>query len=331
ATLPQQLFAHDIQQQQWQLSRPDATDGYGWGGRLADMLQSASAAASPTVSMNISIAGVNRFLSGRTVNPYVLGPEGPPTLADEGSEGLDRAFLDLLSAVDDPAQPNPNALVRSVRDISSQAITNNQIIRDILERGSRITSRPPEANELATQLATVARLIEVGRTGLGHRRQVFFVAIGGFDHHDGLVGPSGAEGPHGALLTQVDDALMYFWSALSEIGQRDNVTTFTASDFGRTFRSNGNGSDHGWGGHHFVMGGAQLRGGRVYGKFPNIRVDGPDDTGLGRFIPTTSVDQYGFELAKWMGVPPTEMRTVFPNIDRFLDPGDPSTHLGMLT
>ncbi|MEM9166377.1 MAG: DUF1501 domain-containing protein [Planctomycetota bacterium] len=328
--IPRQLFAHDVQQEQWQLSRPDAIDGLGWGGRLADLLQSAAGTNDPTVSMNISVAGVNRFLAGRRVGQFVLGEDGPPRLAEDFDGAVERAYVDMLSATRDPNQPNQHAMVKTFRDIASRAVTNNSTIRDLLERGSRLRGDPPEDNELARQLSAVARLIEVGRSGLGHNRQVFFVALGGFDHHDGLVDQDGAGGPHGELLRQVDEALTYFWSALGQLGQRDNVTTFTASDFGRTFASNGNGSDHGWGGHHIVIGGRHLAGGKVFGEFPDIRIGGPQDTGQGRFIPTTSVDAYGFEFARWMGVPLSEMRTVFPNIDRFLDVGNPGTYLGML-
>ncbi|MEM1185491.1 MAG: DUF1501 domain-containing protein [Planctomycetota bacterium] len=324
--VPNQLFAHNIQQEQWQLSRPDATDGFGWGGRLADMLQANGTNPNATVSMNISIAGTNQFLSGRNVNSYVLGTEGPP-----GIDGnFERAFFDMIGAANDPNQPNRNAMVKSVNDITQRALTSNQLVEGILSSSSQITHAPPPGNELAAQLQTVARLIEQGQNGLSHNRQIFFVAIGGFDNHDGLVGPNGAGGPHAGLMTAVDQALMYFWNALGQIGKRDNVTTFTASDFGRTFRSNGNGSDHGWGAHHLVMGGSQVRGNRLYGSFNNIAVDGPDDTGLGRFIPTTSVDQYGFELARWMGVPVSEIATVFPNISRFLDPSNAATHLGFM-
>lgn len=325
--LPTQLFAHEIQQQQWQLSRPDATDGFGWGGRLADMLQASGVATRPSVSMNISIAGVNQFLAGRDVSTYVIGENGPPGLP--GTPGLETAYLDMLGAAADPMQPNQHAMVRSVRDLTTRAIQNNGLVSDVL-RGATAVPMAPAGNSLAVQLENVARLIEVGQSGLGHTRQVYFVATGGFDNHDGLVGPNGVGGPHAGLLRGVDDAITYFWNALGQIRMRDRVTTFTASDFGRTLSSNGNGSDHGWGGHHLVVGGSQVRGGHIFGSFPNLTIDGPDDTGLGRFIPSTSVDAYGFEFARWMGVPRSEISTVFPNIARFLDPSNPTTHLGFM-
>ncbi|MEM9914055.1 MAG: DUF1501 domain-containing protein [Planctomycetota bacterium] len=339
AKLPEQLFAHERQAEQWQLSRPDARDGLGWGGRLADALQAASTNRDATVSMNISISGVSQFLAGRNVTPYVLGPEGAPRiggeeLSDRGRVELRRAYMDMLAASEDPHQPNNHAMVDAVRDVTQRAIVGRDLVDDLLQGRTQVRPPADPENQLAMQLHTVARLIEKAEQRLDHRRQVFFVAIGGFDHHDGLLSDEEFTeymGPHGELLRQVDNALTYFWDALGRIKKRDAVTTFTASDFGRTFASNGSGSDHGWGGHHFVMGGSQVRGGRLYGEFPDIRIGGAADTGEGRFIPTTSVDAYGFELARWMGVPASEMSTVFPNLRYFLDPADPATHLGMLS
>jgi uncharacterized protein (DUF1501 family) len=165
------------------------------------------------------------------------------------------------------------------------------------------------ANSLATQLQMVARTI-AARNALGTKRQVFFVSMGGFDLHDFLLTQ------HPGLLTNVSDAMASFDAAMRELGVAQQVTTFTASDFGRTLTSNGDGSDHGWGSHHFVMGGA-VQGNRFYGKLPAMAVNGPDDVGQGRFLPTTSVDQLGATLATWFGVPASEMPLVFPNIGNF--------------
>ncbi|MEM6552259.1 MAG: DUF1501 domain-containing protein [Planctomycetota bacterium] len=337
--LPGRLFAHDAQAEQWQLSRPDARDGLGWGGRLADVLQAASTSRNPGVSMNISIAGVSQFLSGREVNPYVLGPEGAATVGDDDfsrrdRSDLQRAYMDMLAAGQDPHQPNRHAMVEAVRDVTRRAVVNGEKINAMLGGSSRIQPpADPGENPLADQLHAVARLIEHAESKLNHKRQVFFVALGGFDNHDGLTADEDFNdymGPHGELLRQVDQALTYFWDALGTLNKQDAVTTFTASDFGRTFATNGRGSDHGWGGHHLVLGGSQLNGNHLYGSLPNLRLNGPDDTGEGRFIPTTSVDAYGFEFARWMGVPLSEMPTVFPNLNRFLDPQNPATHLRML-
>ncbi len=334
---PPQLFAHNWQQEQWQLSRPNTNDGIGWGGRLADMLQANGANPESNVSMNISISGTSRFLAGREVTPYTMGTGGPETLDMNaagwggGREVARQALLDMIAVQDDPSHPASHAMGKAVKDMTGRAINTSELLDTLLDAGTSISVPLPPNNRLAEQLLMVAKIIEIAQSGLSHQRQVFFCSIGGFDNHSGLVGATAADGPHAENLGQVNDAMMWFWEALGQIGKRDAVTTFTASDFGRTFESNGDGSDHGWGGHHFVMGGSQINGNRLYGSFPNIDIEGPDDSGSrGTFIPTTSVDAYGFEFARWMGVPNSEVSTVFPHISRFLDVNNPATHLNFL-
>jgi uncharacterized protein (DUF1501 family) len=167
----------------------------------------------------------------------------------------------------------------------------------------------PSNNSLATQLQMVARLIG-SRSSLGARRQVFFVSLGGFDLHDFL--PQ----QHPGLLTNVSEAMGAFHDALVELGVVNNVTTFTASDFGRTLTSNGDGSDHGWGSHHFLMGGA-LKARSFFGKLPSVSVNGPDDVGQGRLLPTTAVDQLAASLATWMGVSASDLPRVLPQITNY--------------
>ncbi|MEO1279175.1 MAG: DUF1501 domain-containing protein [Planctomycetota bacterium] len=332
--VPPQLFGHNTQQEQWQLSRPNVSDGLGWGGRIADALHAQGINPNATVSMNISLAGRSRFLAGREVSAYSIGTDGPPELRLWGAGDrriAEQAFMDMLAVHKDPSHPASTPMGKVLSDVTDRSIANGNIILDLLALPSVLTAEPPATN-LAAQLHAVARMIEIGRTGLSHQRQIFFVSLGGFDNHSGLLGTTPTTGPHGMQLAEVDGAMMYFWEALGQLGMRNNVTTFTASDFGRTYRSNGNGSDHGWGGHHIAMGGTQLRGRRMYGKFPSIELEGSQDSGSrGTFIPTTAVDEYGFEFARWMGVPASEMPTVFPNISRFLDVNNPSTHLGMLS
>ena len=333
---PPQLFSHNHQQEQWEISTADSTEKVGWGGRVADALQAAGANPQGTVSMNISIAGTNVFQSGRQTTPYVISTWGPATLQTWGLCDWDehaivrQAFVDLQALQDNPNYAGRHLLRKAYSDITRRAYVNSEIITALLDRPSQIQAQPPANNWLASQLQMVARLIEYAQTDLHHDRQIYFVGVGGYDNHDGLVGAGGGLGPHGELLTELDAALMYFWNALGNINMRDKVTTVTASDFGRTYVSNGNGSDHGWGGHHIVMGGSQVHGRKIYGQFPNLTIDGPQDTGSGRYIPTTAVDAYTFELARWMGVPPSEMGFVFPNISRFLDVNNASTHLGFL-
>lgn len=329
--IPPQLFAHDWQQEEWQISTADFVEKIGWGGRIADALQAAGANPESTVSMGISLAGSNIFLAGRQVTPYTMSSSGPKSLATNGlgssaEQQIARtAYADLLALQSNPAYAGRNAMQKAYADITDRAIVTSEIVKALLARPTAITTPVPSGNSLASQLNMVARLIEYAQSDLKHHRQVFFVAMGGFDNHDGLL-----DGTHAGLLTNVNGALKFFWDALGEINMRDRVTTHTASDFGRTYVSNGNGSDHGWGGDHMIMGGAQVAGGNLYGAYPDLTIEGPQDTGHGRYIPTTSVDQYAFELAKWMGVPLSEIPTIFPNVTRFLDPYSPATHLGFM-
>ncbi|MEM1184448.1 MAG: DUF1501 domain-containing protein [Planctomycetota bacterium] len=335
AKLPPQLFAHNIQQEQWQVSTADAIDRIGWGGRVADVLQACGANSDSSVAMNISLAGNNFFLSGRSVSPFVMSAGSQIGLeadlfsdADQGV--LAQAYADMLAVSRTPQFAARSQMAKAYSDISSRALDGADAVNAALAATSSIQTPRPN-NGLSAQLETVARLIEQGPSVLGHQRQIFFVATGGFDNHDRLIGTDATDGDHANRLSEINSALSYFWSVLGDIGMRDSVTTFTASDFGRTYVSNGDGSDHAWGAEHLIMGGSQLNGGRLFGTYPTILPNGPDDAGSnGRFIPTTAVDQYAFEIARWLGVPISEMTTIFPNLTRFLEPTDPSTHLGIL-
>jgi uncharacterized protein (DUF1501 family) len=181
----------------------------------------------------------------------------------------------------------------------------------------------------------IARLIEAGSRaaasgGFGMKRQIFFCQVGGFDLHSGQtdqpVGGSVLNGSHANLLAEISQCMNAFQSAMDQIGTlhgdssfAQRVTAFTCSDFGRTFPGNGQGSDHGWGSHHLILGGA-VQGQKTYGKFPTLAVNGPDDTSTGRWIPSTSCDQYFATLATWFGVDPSNLTTVFPNLGRFASP-----------
>jgi len=194
---------------------------------------------------------------------------------------------------------------------------------------------PPEGttsftSTLSPQLQMVARLIQAGSTsvannGFGMKRQIFFCQVGGYDLHTGQTEYSNNNpnnvllGSHTNLLAELSQSMIAFQRAMEQLGLSDSVTSFTASDFGRTFPSNGNGSDHGWGSHHLILGGA-VNGGRTYGQFPALSVNGPNDTSTGRWIPTTAIDQYFATLATWFGVDAGNLTTVFPNIGRFASP-----------
>ncbi len=307
AAVPEHLFSHSDQSVQWQTSVPDQPLRTGWGGRAGDLLRSLNGDTS--ISLSISLAGANTFEVGNSVIPYQVSPTG--SIAFTGLSGSaiadarNQGFQALL------ALPRNNLFAQTYSDTVTRAIGNNALLTNALASAPPLTTIFP-ASSLATQLNMVAKIISA-RGALGMRRQIFFCAVSGYDTHgDQLTA-------HANLLTELSQSMNAFYNATAELGVASDVTTFTASDFGRTFPTNGSGSDHGWGSHQFVMGGA-VRGGRLFGTFPTLAVNGPDDTGQGRWIPTTSVDEFSATLATWFGVSASDLPTVLPNIGRFANP-----------
>ena len=305
--LPPQLFSHNDQQVQWQTSWPDQLPKTGWGGRMADVMNPLN--TNPQISMSVSLAGSNVFQVGSEIFPYMVSKEGTISLwyyneAWGNPETIvTKAMLDATYG---------NVLDRSYSEIFKRSIENEKRLSTALRKAPTITTPFPQNNDLAGQLKMVARLISV-RNDLGMRRQVFFCTADGFDTHGEQVNT------HANLLRGLSQALGAFYQATVELGVADKVTTFTASDFGRTYKSNGKGSDHGWGNHHFVMGGA-VKGGDIYGKVPLQQINGPDDTSDGRWIPTIATDEYASTLALWFGVNSSDLPTILPNIGRFNRP-----------
>lgn len=322
ATLPLGLYSHSDQIMHWQTSVPDKRTGFGWGGRTADLLHAVN--SNDTFSMNISLAGTNLFQTGTSVTEYSVVPWGNGAIQVHGHDDIwwSRHVLQ-------------NAAIESMLDLSYQNLfeqtfaSSTRAAMDGSELfASAIAAVPPfttqfSENELSESLAMVAKTIAARQT-LGFRRQTFFVMLGGWDHHDEVLDSQMA------MLSIVSKAMMEFNDALTELGVQNQVTTFTASDFGRTLTSNGQGSDHAWGGNHMVMGGVNGR--QLYGDYPALYEDNPLDTGRGRLIPTIACDEYFAELALWFGVATGELGTVFPNIGRFYDPiSGPRMPIGFLT
>ncbi len=302
AQLPPQLFSHEDQQIQWQTSWPDSPSRTGWGGRLADLLNTLN---SGSVSMSISAAGTNTFEVGNQISQYQVGSNGSVALNNLGATNDARyvAYNNIVNL------PYTNLFEKAFAATTRRAIDNNALISTALAAAPALATVFPANSNLANQLKIIARLISI-RSNLGHRRQIYFVSQGGYDTHAEELDN------HGPLLADLSASLNAFYNATVELNVANMVTAFTASDFGRTFTSNGQGSDHGWGGHHIVVGG-DVRGGDVYGRYPILSVNGPDDTGYGRWIPSTAVDEYSMKLATWFGITPGQMSTVFPNIGRF--------------
>ncbi len=304
--LPPRLFSHNDQQSVWQSLGAEGAS-VGWGGRLGDLALASNNGSSFT---SISAGGNAVLMSGNDVLQYQIGTNGPSpvwaTLYDQYSGALKSNTLRNLVT-----QPSSNLLENEYAIVTRRALDLQQTVSNALDA---VTLNTPfdtdgQPNNLADQLKIVARLIGARNT-LGLKRQVFFVQLGGFDGHDNLMVD------HDRLMGRLNEGLTQFQLAMTELGVADKVTTFTASDFGRTFSSNGNGSDHGWGGHHFVMGGA-VQGGRYYGTAPQVSVTSNDQVGQGRLLPSTSVDQYAGTMARWFGVSPTEMPAIFPNLGNF--------------
>jgi uncharacterized protein (DUF1501 family) len=311
---PAKLFSHNDQQSTFQSSKPEgATDG--WGGRMGDLALSSNSNALFTC---ISATGNAVFLSGQQALTYQVSSSGALSVngiknALFGSTAGSTALRTLMT------QTSNHVLEAEYNRVAKRSIDAEGAVTTALQGVTLATSfTPPTGNNgLASQLRVVARLI-AARQPLGARRQVFMVSMGGFDLHDGLIGNQGR------LMGQLDFAMDAFYRATVELGIADKVTTFTASDFGRTLQSNGDGSDHGWGAHHFVLGGA-VNGGRYYGVAPQISVTSPDQVGQGRLLPTISVDQYAATMASWFGVSASELPSVSPNIGRFA-----SSNLGFM-
>lgn len=327
STIPPNLFSHNDQQSTWQANAQEGVK-VGWGGRMADML--ASMNGQNTMFTAISTASRAVFLSGQSIAQYQLGPSAQPAVLFGGAQGsslfgANMAPTRVHDLVTDTNLTNNFAAdyATMVNRSMSAATTLNSAFAQPIAKG---VAAPPafmnpmnqrgESNALATQLQSVARMIAASAT-LGVRRQVFLVNLAGFDTH------SDQNQNHPVLLAKLAHALAYFDSALANIGgidRRNQVTTFTASDFSRSFTTNSNGSDHAWGGHHFVMGGA-VRGGDIYGQYPTLGVDingfNNPDAVSGALIPTTSVDQYGATLGRWFGVSDSDLDTVFPRLKTF--------------
>ncbi len=327
-TKPPQLFSHADQVTQWQTSIPDRPPLTGWGGRCADLL--AAVQLDAPISLSVTLAGANTFEVGNIVSQYAVSSNGAISLSGVTGARL-QAMKDIL------ALPHQNMQAQSYAKVAEHSINTSTLLNNAIANTSASTywttpfpttiTSPSGGNaftsNLTPQLRMIARLIEAGRRsagagGFGMKRQIFFCQVGGYDLHTNQTSGAAATtvGSHANLLAEVSECMYAFQMAMEQLGLGNSVTAFTASDFGRTFPGNGQGSDHGWGSHHLVLGGA-VRGGRTYGTFPVQIVNGPDDTSTGRWIPTTSIDRYFAGLASWFGVDESNLAMVFPNLNRF--------------
>jgi uncharacterized protein (DUF1501 family) len=313
-SLPTNLFSHSDQVIAMQAGNPNGSGGTGWAGRIADAVQPLNGSSSFPAS--ISMSGSALFCAGSIVQSASLIPGFDLTLDGMSAWPASAAAARATALQEILTFDTGMSLVQSANKVRQDALALNGMLKS-LNSGSPLVTQFPQTS-IGLQLQQVAQIIRL-RAATGMSRQVFFCSLGGFDTH------SGQSWGHWDLLKQVSAAMMALYNATGEMGIADQVTTFTESDFGRTLQPSGSGSDHGWGSHHLVMGGA-VKGGDLYGTFPTLALGGPDDANnRGVLIPSTSIDQYGATMAKWFGVAPQAMPQVFPNLANF-----PSADLGFL-
>jgi uncharacterized protein (DUF1501 family) len=305
--VPAQLFSHSDQQVLWQTPAAEAGDRRGWGGRLADLFFASN--PNQQLSMNISINGENVFQSGNSIVPYFVGENGVDGIYFVNNEPWNAPRRAVFEALRDASYSH--AMQREYAARVRRAMDNEAMVNSALDGAPPLTTTFPDTS-LGRQLRMVARLINA-RGALQMDRQIFFVAQGGYDTHAAQLAD------HPELLTDLSESLSAFYAAMGSLNLGNDVTTFTASDFGRTLTINGDGTDHGWGAHHFVVGDA-VQGGRIFGNMPDLTVGGPDDADWGQIIPSLSVDQYAATLSTWYGLGNADRALVFPNLTRFNSP-----------
>ena len=341
--LPLGLYSHSDQIEQWQTSIPHARSGIGWGGRMADVLKDLN--IQQAVPMNISLDGSNVFQTGNTVAEYSITPTGAVGLSgySPGWQQFREVQNALSSAVDSQlTQQYSNLLSQTFNQRKKQSLDAYQIFANATAPALPSGATFPNTY-LGQRLQMIAKAIQ-GRSAVGATRQTFFIQWGGWDHHSDVLDGQAA------MLPQVSAAVGAFYNALTAIGAaqglplENQVTLFSISDFGRTLTSNSRGSDHAWGGHQFVVNGSmrgstplQTKGQRIYGQYPSLALNretgaeaNPLDTGRGRFIPTTSCDQFFAELALWLGVSKSNLPLVFPNLANFYSIANSAPPLGFL-
>jgi uncharacterized protein (DUF1501 family) len=313
--LPSGLFSHADEEVHWQTIVPQTRGAgpKGWAGRVADCM--ASANASSSLAMNISLSGSNVLQTGLSSVPYITDPNGAVQLTEYGADPASQLAIDSFLS-----QQYKNLYQKTLSTSNRKAIDTATAFENAVSPITLTENFP--STSTGRRLETIAKVM-AARGTLGMNRQIFFIKKGGWDHHNEVLAPQVD------LFTQLNDAIEAFWTEMGHLGMQDEVVLFTASDFGRTLTSNGTGSDHAWGGNHFILGG-DVNGGKIYGEYPELAAGGSLDIGRGRLLPTTSIDAYCAEIASWFGVPPSELSTVFPNADNFFNPLTSPYPLGIL-
>lgn len=324
AAVPLGLFSHSDQIMQWQTALPhQRSASVGWGGKVADLIRDMN--TNQDISMNVSLSGTNIFQTGDHTIEYAID-------AYNGSIGIDgyvkEDMYDVFNVMRSKAIDNmleyeyQDIFKKTYVDVIRKSRDGHLLFSGALQNVGELTTAFSD-NYVSQSFKMIARTM-AAREELGMKRQIFFLDFGGWDHHDELLNNQFG------MLNVLSAALGEFDKALQEINLNDCVTTFTVSEFGRTLTSNGNGTDHAWGGNVLVMGGNHLNGGRILGQYPSLALESDLDIGGGVFLPTTSTDQYFAEIARWFGVANSELNTLFPNLENFYDISSSSLPLGFL-
>lgn len=304
--VPKQLFSHNDQQSTWSASAPEGAQ-FGWGGRFADAAVASGANINREFS-TITSVGNELFLTGQDVLPYQIGLDGAPEiylLSEYNDDGISNLLRRHFTA----AEFNGSNLIgRDIAQIADKSVVLNESYNEAVANLIPISTQFPRSY-LGAQLRSIANTIAI-RDSLSVRRQVFYAGIGGFDTHSS----QSADLP--ARLSDVSASITAFHTAMQELGIANSVTTFTASEFGRTLSANGDGTDHGWGSHHMVVGGA-VQGQNIYGEVPPMELGHEQDSDNGRLIPTTSVEQFAEPLGRWFGLNDNELAAALPNLGNF--------------
>ena len=314
---PLGLFSHADQIQQWQTGLPHERSAKGWGGKIADMISSCN--SNDKISMNVSLSGNNIFQSGKTTIEYAIDPYRGAV----GIDGFDPASDWMVRVASTKAIDNmltdryEDIFKRTYVNTAKNALDGYLQFTDAFQNAVEFPDGTFPDSYFGSSMEMIARTISI-REALGFKRQIYFVTVGGWDHHDEVIDNQQN------MLGMVSGAIASFQNALGTMtGDIENkVLTMFISEFGRTLRSNGNGSDHAWGGNTMVFGGSNLlNGGQMYGSYPSLALgeSNPLELGLGRFIPTLATDLYYAEVAKWFGVPdgPNQLGSIFPNLGNF--------------
>ncbi|MEM9850175.1 MAG: DUF1501 domain-containing protein [Bacteroidota bacterium] len=318
--IPVGLLSHADQIQQWQTSIPQTRSSKGWGGRMADILQAGN--RNQNISMNISLSGTNVFQVGDSATEYAIRAAAGGSVGInvyEGRSSLDRVLKSGTESL--LAQQYQDIFKSTFTDKIKDSQANHEEFSTAIQQATPLRTIFSD-NGISANMELIAKTIAV-RDILGVRRQTFFVNFGGWDHHDEVLNNQVA------MLGVVSKALSEFQAAMEELNLADDVTTFTMSDFGRTLTSNGNGSDHAWGGNVMVMGGS-VNGGQIFGQYPSLALNGTDDVGGAIMLPTTSTDEYFAELSRWFGVSQGDLNYVLPNIGNFYDVSSTDLPIGFM-